>query len=119
MFAFWAGWRGYHLTTSIQTEDVVEDIVAIPLCEGRSVVSDEICGDLITLVNHTISTDFWKNLDEENDNILHHEEIWKNVLKFIGNCEKRKAYEDVVRQRNNTSSEDSVVIPSPGVPDNF
>ena len=133
MFGFWAGWRGYHMGLSMQTQDMVEEITKIPLVEGRSIISDELCHDLNTLIHDEIPKVFWKNLDVNKNNSyedgLKHEETWRNIIKFCDNCSKRKVYEDMIRNRNGRitknnieeeeEEDDHVLIPSPGVPEDI
>jgi hypothetical protein len=117
-FGFWAAYRGYHLAVSMRSEDVYEDIVNLPLCEGKSIVSDSICGEFSDIIHYKIPPDFWKNLDNrdgDGSQKLAHEEFFRGVLQFEQNCKRRKAMEQIMRRRDDLSDSESVSIPPPGV----
>mmetsp|Transcript_22168 Transcript_22168/g.32627 ORF Transcript_22168/g.32627 Transcript_22168/m.32627 type:complete len:292 (+) Transcript_22168:177-1052(+) len=117
-FGFWAGWRGYQLTSS-QTEGTYEAVAKIPLCEGRSAVSDGICAEWIDLTYNKIPPAFWRNLDDE-DKMLRDDRTWKAVRAFADNCVKRRSYEQRLRNESGiTNNNEPVSIPSPGVPDDI
>ena len=123
MLGFWVGYRGYHLGLSNHADEMVEEITKLPLCEGRSIVSDEVCPDLTKLINHDIPAEFWENLEGEdgsgNDG-LENTTTWLNILKFCDNCVKRKVYEDKIRKKQMMQGTDEpVVIPHPGVPEDI
>eukprot|EP00551_Chaetoceros_affinis_P011658 CAMPEP_0203665738 /NCGR_PEP_ID=MMETSP0090-20130426/2903_1 /ASSEMBLY_ACC=CAM_ASM_001088 /TAXON_ID=426623 /ORGANISM="Chaetoceros affinis, Strain CCMP159" /LENGTH=253 /DNA_ID=CAMNT_0050529399 /DNA_START=100 /DNA_END=861 /DNA_ORIENTATION=- len=117
MIGFWAGWRGYHVAASMQGEDVIEDITNIPLTQGRSITSDEICSELSNLVRNEIPNEFWQNLEQEDN--LKHESSWRNIIRFSDNCIKRKAFEDILRAKNGIKDNEPVIIPPPGVPEDI
>lgn len=116
--AFWSGYRGYFLAVDIRSDDVYDEIVSLPLCEGRSIVSDTICDEWHRLIHHEVSPDFWKNMDEKNDGAkeLRNQEFFQAVLDFDEACRKRRAFEDVIRLRENKRYDEPVSIPSSGVP---
>ncbi len=117
MIGFWAGWRGYHMAASMQAKDVIEEVTNIPLCPGRSIVSDIMCNDMNNLVKNEIPKEFWLNLEQEGS--LRNETAWQNIIQFSENCTKRKAFEDIVRTDMGLKDEEPVIIPSPGVPKNI
>lgn len=120
-FGFWAAYRGYHLAVSMRSEDIYEDIVNIPLCEGRSIVSDSLCDEFADLIHYKIPPDFWKNLDRDRQDggeayqKLSNEEFFRGILQFEGSCNKRKAMEKAIRRRHGLSDSEPVSIPAPGV----
>ncbi len=113
MFAFWASWRGYNVAASMQANDLADDVTNLPLCEGRSIVCEELCPNLIELVNDQIPTEFWRNMDEEGT--LQNHDRWQHILKFSENCKKRRNYEDIIRKQQGLKDDEAVVIPEPGV----
>ena len=118
---FWAGWQGYHLGLSKQTQDMVDEVTKVPLCPGRSVLSDELCDDLNNLIHREIPKEFWSNLEEVEEG-LKKEELWRNIFTFCDNCSKRKACENQIRTNNiNTAFQSSDIpsIPEPGVPEDI
>lgn len=117
-FAFWAGWRGYHMTASSQSGAVYDDITKIPLCEGKSIVSDRICDEWTDLVNSKVPQSFWVNVDNPNAG-LSDEPAWRAILNFSENCAKRKLYEQMLKKSKGLNDNDSICVPSPGVPENI
>jgi hypothetical protein len=113
-FGAWAGYRGYNMISS-QNTNSYDEIAKIPLCAGRSIVSEKICSEWVDLVHHEISNDFWRNLDED-DCRLKDKGRWKSVLGFADNCIKRKAFEDSYRKQHGMKPEDPVDVPEGGVP---
>ena len=144
-FGFWAAYRGYHMAVDLRAENIYEEIVALPLVKGRSIVSDSICDEWEDIVRYKVSNDFWRHLDlNKNDGEaarsgasrfigsgegLKNEDFFRGVLKFHDSCRKRKAMEDAIRRRKDTTSvsaatgeasnKTSVAIPAPGVPENI
>ncbi len=117
-FAFWASWRGYNVAASMKANNLSDEITKLPLCEGKSIVSEEFCPDLVNIVNDQIPPEFWKNMEDE-DTLQNHE-YWKHILSFSANCQKRKKYEDIIRHREGGSPDTKgISIPAPGVPDNL
>ncbi|KAK1736759.1 hypothetical protein QTG54_012781 [Skeletonema marinoi] len=113
-FGAWAGYRGYNMISS-QNSNSYDEIAKIPLCAGKSIVSEKICSEWVDLVHNEMSKDFWKNLDEE-DCRLKDKGRWKAVLGFADNCIKRKAFEDSYRKQHGMKSDDPVDVPKGGVP---
>ena len=117
MFAFWASWRGYKVATSMKANDLAVDVTKLPLCEGRSVICEEICSELTTLIKYKIPAEFWRNLDEEG--ALQKQESWQHIVKFSENCEKRRKYEEIIRKEQGMKDDEIITIPAPGVPENY
>lgn len=116
MFGFWAGWRGYHMTISNKAQEMVDDITTIPLCEGRSVVADELCNDLTNLIQNEIPHAFWKNLDLQSHESLQNESTWRHIMTFCDNCTKRKLYEEQIRKKMKLRDDEPIIVPPPGIP---
>lgn len=111
----WAGWRGYTITSS-QNKNSYEEIAKIPLCAGRSSVSEKVCPDWVTLVHKEIPPPFWRNLDDGEECKLKDPQRWRSVRDFSDNCIKRKVFEDSYRKQNGLSPGVAVDIPEGGVP---
>lgn len=117
---FWAAYRGYHLALDMKSDDVYDDLVHLPLCSGKSQVSDVICKDWINIVKYQISDDFWANLHHNsNGSNLKNEEFFRAVLGFKDACMKRRRYEEVIRKRDGLEQNESISIPESGIPSNI
>mmetsp|Transcript_38256 Transcript_38256/g.81661 ORF Transcript_38256/g.81661 Transcript_38256/m.81661 type:complete len:264 (+) Transcript_38256:216-1007(+) len=117
-FGAWAGWRGYNMVSS-QNKSSYEEIARVPLCAGRSSVSDNVCPDMINLVHKEIPPAFWKNLDDGEECRLKDPLRWRSARDFATNCVKRNVFEESYRQKNGLSPGTKVNIPEDGVPDNI
>ena len=109
-FTFWAGWRAYHAALSIQSNDMYHELASIPLCRGKSHVSDTICLDWIQLTNNTIPSEFWDHMKQEQTDLKHPNTL-KAIYTFSQNCLKRKKIESLI-----SISEDRGYIPIPVPP---
>ena len=117
-FGFWAGYRGYYMALNMQSEDTLEELTQLPLCEGRSIVSDELCDDWTKLVHSEIPSSFWLNLDSRDSAAqMEYEKRWRAILQFSENCMKRKTFEENLRRKLKLKENEPVSIPNPGVPD--
>ena len=112
-FGAWAGWRGYNIVSS-QHEDSYNEIAKIPLCAGKSLISEKVCDEWVELVHKEIPRTFWNNLDvlEQKERRLKDDRRWRAVRDFADNCAKRKAYEDIYRRQNGMSPGSPVHIPN-------
>lgn len=118
-FGAWAGWRGYNIMSSTNASSY-EEIARLPLCAGRSLVSETMCPEWINLVHKEIPPSFWQNLedcDNEGGCKLKDPQRWRAVRDFANNCIKRNVYEESYRKRNGLGSGMPVDIPKGGVPD--
>ena len=97
------------------TENIRSLLADIPLVEGRSVVSDELCIDSLLLFNQ-YPKEFWTKAP---DTGILTTEYLKTMNRFVRNCEKRAVYEDKIREQRGLSRTASVAIPSPGVPPEY
>jgi len=92
-------------------EDMIKEVAEIPLVEGRSLISDELCHDFYEQYRH-----YPRQVFENTDDVL-----LKSISGFVRNCLKRQAYERQIQQQNQEWSTDHnqqqrIYIPSPGVP---
>jgi len=120
----WSAYRGYQLAASMRSGNIYEDVVNLPLCEGKSIVSDTICNEWQDIIRYKIAPEFWDNLNATYNEggeqyKLKNPEFFKGVLEFNQACRKRKAFEDMIRQREGMKSDEPIIIPSPGVPNNI
>lgn len=114
LFAVWVGSRGYHIASSY-TEGTYEMVSQIPLCPGRSSVSEALCDEWIDITRTQVPSTFWQNLDAEKG--LQDIRTWRAIQAFAENCVKRKTYESVLRsERGIMDDNEPVVLPSK-VPD--
>lgn len=111
----WAGWRGYTIKSSQDTNSF-EEIAKIPLCAGRSAVSEKVCPDWVNLVRKEIDRSFWNNLNDGEECRLKDPQRWRSVRDFADNCIKRKVFEDSYRKKNGLSPGAAVDVPEGGVP---
>jgi len=88
------------------------DMSVIPLVEGRSLVSDDLCGDF-TKEYKKRPQSFWDGWDGVNAE----EQPSLNAIRaFVLNCKKREAHEKILRNEQGFGPDDPVAIPKPGVP---
>jgi len=97
-------------------KDEIRSILAdIPLVEGRSIVSEEVCADAISAYYQN-TKEFWRKGRNSNENSA----ITLDLIQhFVRNCEKRQAYEEELKKQQGISSIDHISIPSPGVPRDY
>jgi hypothetical protein len=113
------GWRVGYTKISSQNENSYDEIAKIPLCAGRSIVSDKTCPDMINLVHREIPRAFWENLNGKEESRLQDPQQWQAICAFAENCIKRNAFEESYRKQRGLSSQTAVVIPEGGVPSNI
>ena len=93
---------------------IMNELVDIPLVEGRSALSDETCNDFIDLYK-SMPKRTWDKFDGESESL-------DAIGQYVRNCLKRREIEKkLLAERNefgsfDISSEDHIAIPSPGVP---
>lgn len=114
-FGAWAGWRGYSILSS-QNNQSYDEIAKIPLCTGRSRVSDKVCPEIVNLVHKEIPPPFWSNLDDGDECKLKDPNRWRAVRSFADNCIKRNVFEESYRKQHGLKSEAVVVVQECGVP---
>ena len=116
-FGAWAGWRGYSILSS-QNNQSYDEIAKIPLCAGRSRVSDKVCPEIVKLVYKEIPPPFWSNLNEDECK-LKDPKRWRAVKSFADNCIKRSVYEESYRKQHGVKPETVTVVPEGGVPEDI
>jgi hypothetical protein len=89
-FSLWVGYRAYNYF-SHRSQDSYEVIASIPLCKGRSRISDALCDDWVDITKNQIPSKYWKNLEIEPG--LRDKRTWIAILHFAQNCVKRDIYE--------------------------
>lgn len=101
-------------------QKMMNQFTEIPLVEGRSLLSEELCGDFTREFqkfdrqvwdrNHpSLTGGVQTNDDGEHD--------FRNTMQgFVVNCRRRAIYEEELRKEQGLRSDDPVVVPSPGVP---
>lgn len=123
---------------------IADDVADIPLVEGRSVVSDELCDDFIMEYHKSMSPEFLKDLHnrsngQTDDDLSSAEHLMLSIERFVQNCKRRRVYEAQLTSNSMSSNSDfsvsgsfdayqdiqvsldsnsfhSPFIPSPGVP---
>jgi hypothetical protein len=106
------------------TEAVTQGLATIPLVEGRSVMSDELCTSYIRAyqLSQQKGFDWPKHTHTSTHTSTNHQNHFPDVLRhleiFVKNCQQRQQYETELRREQGLSADQPVVIPSPGVPVN-
>jgi len=98
----------------MQSDEMYDELARIPLCPGKSFVSNTMCDDFINLTTDTIPSAFWHNVLDEKTH-LKNKHALKAIYNFSQNCMKRKKFERFI-SNNKSGDNDDVYIPSPGVP---
>lgn len=107
-FSIWAGNRAYHLAVR-QSEDTYDLIAKVPLCAGRSLISEKMCSEFMDITNNQIPQAFWQNLNKGN---LRDEQEWKAIRQFSINCARRQRYEAHIRKTEGITNHDkSISLP--------
>lgn len=96
-------------------EQIRNILTEVPLVDGRSVISDELCMDAITAHNK-LPKQFWtKDRDPNNPNTT----TLNLIHTFVRNCGKRMSYEKDLRMQQGLPPNAPVSIPVPGVPKDY
>jgi len=122
LFSFWVGYRCYDYLShksspdgansnnhTRQPTDSVDAIAALPLCRGRSKISEALCPGWIDVTKQQIPGAYWKALKEGR---LRDERIWNAILKFSSNCERRLASEGALRRELSLSDDQPIALPA-------
>lgn len=107
MFSVWVGFRFYGYASD-RTEGGWEAVSELPLCKGRSRISEALCPEWIQTTNTRIPESFWKALD---DGKLRDERTWNTIQAFSVNCERRKLTEARLRRGSSIAEDSPVVLP--------
>jgi hypothetical protein len=105
MFSLWVGFRCYDYA-SHHSEANWEAISEIPLCKGRSRISEALCPEWIETTNAHIPEEFWKALATGK---LRDQRTWTSIHNFSINCERRLSVEKKIR------GEEMIPVDSPVV----
>lgn len=109
MFSLWVGFRCYDYAShrSTSTWQAVADI---PLCSGRSRVSEALCLDWVDTTHSKIPSEFWVAVS---DGSVRDPRTWKAIQTFSMNCERRWTEEHRIRQEGGLLDKTQpVVLPS-------
>lgn len=115
-------------------DGLLDKMAEAPLLEGRSIASEELCGDFIKEYR-SIPPEFWATADEKSPY-----KVFAAIEKFAYNCKRRQVYEQQLKDEgaaasqirfdglqgevrqlgsSNDNDEQHIPIPSPGVPPNI
>lgn len=105
------------------TTKMMEKFEKIPLVEGRSLLSEQLCDDF-TKEFKSYGKQFWNSrhhamtTDNSDDNRGGDEggEFRELIQGFVANCRRREIYEKDIRQEQGLGANDEVIVPTPGVP---
>lgn len=106
----------------IDKKKMMKQFADIPLVEGRSLLSEELCGDFEREfrkcdrftwdANHPALGGYSRSNDNGES-----VDFRDTILGFVANCRRRTIYENQVRrERVGGHLDDPVTLPSPGVP---
>jgi hypothetical protein len=107
MFSLCAGYRFYEYA-SHHSEAGWEAVSEIPLCRGRSRISEALCPEWIETTNTQIPPQFWQALDNGK---LRDERTWNTIRTFSINCERRQFAEDRLQREGSISTDLPVALP--------
>lgn len=103
------------------TNKMMEKFEKIPLVEGRSLLSEQLCHDF-TKEFKSYGKQFWNSrhhaMTTDNNNRGGDEggEFRELIQGFVANCRRREIYEKDIRQEQGLGANDEVIVPTPGVP---
>jgi hypothetical protein len=108
-----AGWVaaltcGEHVFNETRTWKRVS---TVPLVEGRSVVSDELCSDVVDAYYRRF------NIGDDDEPVEH--PVLKSIESMAQNCQRRQALERRIRRDRGLDPHVPVSIPPPGVPADY
>lgn len=100
----------------VDRRDHMLKVSDLPLVEGRSLACDEFCTTIMQEVakQHQKNPQFWKAITTNQDNLY-----LEGMYRFSKNCQKRQAYERMLRQEQGLSPGAPVPIPLGGVPADY
>ena len=98
----------------VDKDKMMRSFSDIPLVEGRSLLSEELCGDF-TKEFKKLDPQIW---DRRSSTVDHDEKMnFRNTIqRFVVNCQRRAICEDEMRKERGVRDDEPVVTPSPGVP---
>ena len=89
----WAGFRAYDYASHQSTSSYTM-VSQLPLCKGRSRVSEVLCDEWIDITNKQMPNEFWK---AHQSGLLRDGKTWTAFHQFALNCQKRHAFEKQIR----------------------
>ena len=101
-------------------EKMLKEAADIPLIQGRSLISEELCGDFLQEFQK-FNRDTWDPnhpaLSGGEGNEVNTSTGFTSMVEgFVANCKRRSIYEDELRGEQGLREDEPVLIPSPGVP---
>jgi hypothetical protein len=103
------------------TNKMMEKFEKIPLVEGRSLLSEQLCHDF-TKEFKSYGKQFWNSrhhamtTDNSDNGGGEGGEFRELIQGFVANCRRREIYEKDIRQEQGLGANDEVIVSSPGVP---
>ena len=113
-------------------EKFLKEVSDLPLMEGESVVSKELCPILLDELkkihsdlehdNTNTNAQMLPKISTNNKEVVRDSiadpqtAILQCLMNFCTNCRRRAAYEQILREQSGASSDDVISIPPPGVP---
>jgi len=103
------------------TNKMMEKFEKIPLVEGRSLLSEQLCHDF-TKEFKSYGKQFWNGrhhamtTDNSDNGGGEGGEFRELIQGFVANCRRREIYEKDIRQEQGLGANDEVIVSSPGVP---
>ena len=99
---------------------MLKEAADIPLIQGRSLISEELCGDFLQEFQK-FNRDTWDPnhpaLSGGEGNEVNTSTGFTSMVEgFVANCKRRSIYEDELRGEQGLREDEPVLIPSPGVP---
>jgi len=103
----------------VNKDKMMDQFADIPLVEGRSLLSEELCLDF-TQEFQKLDRQSWDkkhpSLSGGQPNSTGRTDFRKTIQGFVVNCRRRAIYEEGIRNEQGLSADEPVVIPPPGVP---
>ena len=94
MFSLWAGFRCYDYS-SHRSQRTWQAVADIPLCQGRSRVSDALCAEWVETTHNKVPAEFW---DAVTEGTVRDQQTWNAIRTFSMNCERRWEVERRIRR---------------------
>jgi hypothetical protein len=108
MFSLWVGFRSYDYASHYRSEASWQAVADLPLCQGRSRISEALCPEWIQTTKTLIPEPFWNALE---DGKLRDERTWTAIRNFSVNCERRLSMEAKLRNEQSIPPGVPLVLP--------
>ncbi|KAL7534619.1 hypothetical protein ACHAWF_004889 [Thalassiosira exigua] len=104
----------------VDKNKMMKTFTDLPLVEGRSLLSEELCEDFAREFRK-FDREIWdknhQSLSGGGETIEDGEHDFRNTMQgFVANCKRRAIYEGEIRKERGLGDSEPVVVPSPGVP---